>query len=103
MLMPFTTRCILVPSWERDSELSVNGQRERVGATPLSGKAQDGTSTRPIRRRDIVGAVNRCLIIMYECDRKQPVPERLTQLLAELGMCEGGDLVASKRRAADDD
>ena len=51
----------------------------------MSGEAQDGTSTRPIRRRDIVRAVNHCLIIMYECDRKQPVPERLTQLLAELG------------------
>ena len=94
----------VVPSWERDSELSVNGQREKGGATPLSGQAQDGTSTRGIRRRDIVRAVNRCLIIMYECDRKQPVPERLTQLLAELGRrARAGTLVAPKRRAADDD
>ena len=50
----------------------------------MSGQAQDGTSMRPVRRRDIVRAVNRCLIIMYECDRKQPVPER-HQLLAEFG------------------
>jgi hypothetical protein len=53
---------------------------------------------------DIVRAVNRCLIMVYECDRKQPVPERLTQLLAELGhRARAETLVASKRRAADDD
>ena len=70
----------------------------------MSGQAQDGTSTRPVRRRDIVRAVNRCLIMVYECDRKQPVPERLTQLLAELGhRARAETLVASKRRAADDD
>ena len=64
----------------------------------MSGQAQDGTSTRPVRRRDIVRAVNRCLIMVYECDRKQPVPERLTQLLADLGhRARTETLVASKR------
>ena len=63
----------------------------------MSGQAQDGTSTRPVRRRDIVRAVNRCLIMVYECDRKQPVPERLTQL-ADLGhRARTETLVASKR------
>jgi hypothetical protein len=70
----------------------------------MSGQAQDGTSTRPVRRRDVVRAVNRCLIMVYECDRKQPVPERLTQLLAELWhRARAETIAASKRRAADDD
>ena len=70
----------------------------------MSGQAQDGTSTRPVRRRDIVRAVNRCLIMVYECDRKQPVPERLAHCLRTLGIVRGRrPSLLRNERAADDD
>jgi hypothetical protein len=53
----------------------------------MNAQDQQGTPRRQMLagRRQMVSAVNRCLLTVYERDREQPLPERLMRVLAELG------------------
>ena len=53
----------------------------------MSTQDQEEDSVRSMwaRRRNMLRAVNRCLVTVYENDRREPASERLAQLLAELG------------------